>query len=659
MNAAEGTPGQPDAEALRRENEELRSQVRELTETLDAIRSGEVDAIVVSQGETNQVYALEGADHPYRVLVEKIQEGALTLSADGTILYANAAFAAMRGLPLSAILGTPLRGHVVPRDREQFDALLETSLTRACRGEMSVCGGSSSVPVMVSMTPLDVNRDTTISVVVTDRRQDYRRLRLQGRILDSVMDAVTAVDPGGTVIYTNAAAERLYGWQASEMIGGSMLDTVVSGAREDEIREVFGRVAVGETWSGERVVRRCDGRCIHVQATRAPVYDDDGALVAVIGTSHDISERVAAERALRESEAKYRRLFDSLDEGFCVIEVLFDEAGSPVDYVFLEANPAFEQQTGLSDAIGRRMRELNPAHEEHWYRIYGEIVKTGEPRRFVESAIPLIGGWYQVYAFPIGGPGENQVAILFNDITEQIRAEASLREYAENLRRSNEDLERFAYVASHDLQEPLRSVVSFSQLLERRYRGQLGEDADEYIDFIVEGGNRMQTLILDLLAFSRVNTTRQQIARTDAEDVLAEVERSLDASLHEAGVTFTHDPLPVVMADPTQLAQVFTNLVSNAIKFRKPETPLRVHVGVRRADGFCEFSVSDNGIGIAPEYFDRIFVIFQRLHTREQYEGTGIGLAIVKRIIDRHGGAIRVESTPGEGTTFFFTLPAA
>ena len=151
MNAAEGTPGQPDAEALRRENEELRSQVRELTETLDAIRSGEVDAIVVSQGETNQVYALEGADHPYRVLVEKIQEGALTLSADGTILYANAAFAAMRGLPLSAILGTPLRGHVVPRDREQFDALLETSLTRACRGEMSVCGGSSSVPVMVSI----------------------------------------------------------------------------------------------------------------------------------------------------------------------------------------------------------------------------------------------------------------------------------------------------------------------------------------------------------------------------------------------------------------------------------------------------------------------------------------------------------------------------
>ena len=169
----------------------------------------------------------------------------------------------------------------------------------------------------------------------------------------------------------------------------------------------------------------------------------------------------------------------------------------------------------------------------------------------------------------------------------------------------------------------------------------------------------MQGLIQDLLAFSRVNTTRQQIARTDAEDVLAEAIRTLDASLREAGATLTHDPLPVVMADPTQLGQVFANLISNAVKFRRPDVPLGVHVGVRRTDGFCEFSVSDNGIGIDPEYFDRIFVIFQRLHTKETYPGTGIGLAIVKRIIDRHGGTLRVESTPGEGTTLYFTLPAA
>ena len=242
---------------------------------------------------------------------------------------------------------------------------------------------------------------------------------------------------------------------------------------------------------------------------------------------------------------------------------------------------------------------------------------------------------------------------------ERARAEASLREYAENLRRSNEDLERFAYVSSHDLQEPLRSIVSFSQLLERRYRGELDPEADEYIEFIVEGGNRMQTLIQDLLAYSRVNTTKQAMARTDVAEVLAGVERSLALQLRETGIVISHDPLPVVTADPLQLEQVFMNLVSNAVKFRRPDVPLRVHVGARRLDGFWEFSVADNGIGIEPEYFEKIFVIFQRLHTHDAYPGTGIGLAIVKRIIDRHGGTVRVESRPGEGSTFRFTLPAA
>jgi len=250
-------------------------------------------------------------------------------------------------------------------------------------------------------------------------------------------------------------------------------------------------------------------------------------------------------------------------------------------------------------------------------------------------------------------------AELEREMVERQRAEEALKEYAENLQRSNEDLERFAYVSSHDLQEPLRSIVSFSQLIDRRYRGRLDADADEYLDFIVEGGNRMQALILDLLAYSRVNTTRQAFSPTDTADVLASVERSLDARLREAGAAITHDPMPVVLADPLQLEQVFANLISNAIKFRRLDVPLRIHVGVRRADGFWEFSVSDNGIGIAPEYFDRIFVIFQRLHTKETYPGTGIGLAIVKRIVERHGGRIRVESSPGEGSTFFFTLPTA
>ncbi|HIH03301.1 MAG TPA: PAS domain-containing protein [Methanoregulaceae archaeon] len=244
------------------------------------------------------------------------------------------------------------------------------------------------------------------------------------------------------------------------------------------------------------------------------------------------------------------------------------------------------------------------------------------------------------------------------DITDRKQAEMALQDYTKHLRRSNEDLERFAYASSHDLQEPLRSIVSFAQLLERRYTGRLDPDADEYIHFIVEGGHRMQSLILNLLAYSRVNTTEQGLTPTAIEDVLAAVERNLALQLDEAGATLRYDPMPTVMADPMLLEQVFTTLVSNTIKFRRLEMPLRIHIGVRRLDGLFEFSVSDNRIGIEAEFRDRIFVIFNRLLTKDAYPGTGIGLAIVKRIIDRHSCRVWVESTPGEGSTFFFTLPA-
>ncbi len=314
--------------------------------------------------------------------------------------------------------------------------------------------------------------------------------------------------------------------------------------------------------------------------------------------------------------------------------------------------------------VGTRLQRFMHPNRLGAFAEFCDRVLRSDTTETFEGAMTGVQGrqWYALLegrAEPGAPAGSSRIRVALSDITERKEAERALCQKAEDLRRSNEDLERFAYVSSHDLQEPIRSIVSFSQLLERRYRGKLDQDADDYIGFIVEGGTRMQGLILDLLAFSRVNTTRQQIARTDAEDVLAEAVRSLDISLREADAILTHDPLPVVMADPVQLLQVFANLVSNAAKFRKPDVPLRIHVGVRRLDGFWEFSVADNGIGIEEEYYDRIFVIFQRLHTRDAYPGTGIGLAIVKRIIDRHGGTIRVESTPGEGTTFSFTLPAA
>jgi PAS domain S-box-containing protein len=227
----------------------------------------------------------------------------------------------------------------------------------------------------------------------------------------------------------------------------------------------------------------------------------------------------------------------------------------------------------------------------------------------------------------------------------------------EELRRSNEELERFAYVASHDLQEPLRTVASYVQLLSRRYRDQLGPDAADFIDFAVGGVRRMQHLIEDLLAFSRVGTRGAAFVSIDMQSVLREALDSLHAAIAESGANVTYTDLPTVMGDPGQLEQLLTNLLGNALKFRGTEAP-KVHVSAERAGRMWVFCVSDNGIGIAPEYFERIFVIFQRLHARDEYQGTGVGLAICKKIAERHGGRIWVESNAGEGARFSFTIPA-
>jgi light-regulated signal transduction histidine kinase (bacteriophytochrome) len=245
---------------------------------------------------------------------------------------------------------------------------------------------------------------------------------------------------------------------------------------------------------------------------------------------------------------------------------------------------------------------------------------------------------------------------IWTDISGQKLLAENLNKKNSELEASNKELEQFAYVASHDLQEPLRMVSSYMQLLETRYRDKLDQDAKEFIDYAVDGANRMQRLIQDLLAFSRVGTRGRAPEPVQSSASLAEALQNLKLRIEESKAKITHDEMPELMADPNQLVQLFQNLVGNALKFRS-EKPPEIRVTVKPSGFFAEFSVKDNGIGFDPKHADRIFVIFQRLNTREQYEGTGIGLAICKKIVERHGGTIWVETELGKGTTFHFTLP--
>lgn len=244
----------------------------------------------------------------------------------------------------------------------------------------------------------------------------------------------------------------------------------------------------------------------------------------------------------------------------------------------------------------------------------------------------------------------------FVDNTERKEAEDALSDVVKELKRSNSELEQFAYVTSHDLQEPLRMVTSFLGLLSKKYNGKLDQDADEYINFAVDGARRMQNMISDLLAYSRIGTRGKPFEAIDSEYALKQALNNLQVAIEESGALVTYDPLPNVLADSSQLTQLFQNLVANAIKFRSKDFSPKVHISAEINGEEWVFSVRDNGIGIAQEFFEHIFVIFQRLHGRDEYPGSGMGLAICRKIVERHGGRIWVESQIGQGTAFYFTI---
>ena len=274
----------------------------------------------------------------------------------------------------------------------------------------------------------------------------------------------------------------------------------------------------------------------------------------------------------------------------------------------------------------------------------------------INRLIWTVGGVGLLLVMPLAGFGVWASWKLVREQRDLVSARQALEDTVAELKRSNADLQQFAYVASHDLQEPLRMVSSYTQLLARRYRGKLDSDADEFIGYAVDGANRMQTLINDLLAYSRVTAQGKVFERVDCNGLLEEVLSNLRVADEQNRAVVTHDPLPTVMADRGQLGQLFQNLIGNAIKFRGEEPP-QIHVSAEQRTGEWLFSVRDNGIGVGPQYAERIFVIFQRLHNREEYPGTGIGLAICKKIVERHGGRIWVVSHTGQGATFHFTLP--
>ncbi|HEX9926786.1 MAG TPA: PAS domain S-box protein [Anaerolineae bacterium] len=479
-------------------------------------------------------------------------------------------------------------------------------------------------------------------------QESEERTRL---IVENALDAVVTIDTASMITGWNAQAEVIFGWSRQEVLERSVDMILPPRYREAHHRGMKHFLATSE---GPMLNRRFEISAQHragyefpVELTISPVRLGDSFIFSAF--IRDITER-------KQAETQFRLALEASPQAIILV--------SPEGQINL-VNAQAETLFGYTrvELLGQPVEMLAPpqvrAHHDHLREAF---FAAPSPRpmgagrdlfglRKDGSQVPI-----EIGLNPITTAEGRFVLASIIDITERKRAENELRQTAAELARSNAELEQFAYIASHDLQEPLRAVAGTVQLLQQRYAGRLDARADEFIEHAVEGATRMQTLINDLLVFSRVATRGQPFQPIDCPTVLSAALANLAVSIQESGAVITHDPLPTVIADATQLTQLLQNLISNAIKFRGDEAPV-IHLGVEHKKDEWLLTIGDNGIGMEAQYFERIFAIFQRLHTRREYPGTGIGLAMCKKIVERHGGRIWVESELDHGSTFYFTLP--
>jgi PAS domain S-box-containing protein len=484
------------------------------------------------------------------------------------------------------------------------------------------------------------------------RAEDLRRFRAA---MDISGDAILLVDRASLrYVDVNRTFCEMLGYTREEVLGKTPMD-VFSADRATLERDYDALIADKdhEARIVEGHYRRKDGSQFPVEARRRAVPTDAGWII--VSTATDITQRQIAEEALRASEERFRRVFELAGSGVALIGL---------DRRFLRVNPRMCEILGYAEYELLALRGRDISHPDDLDminaqrpRLYaGEIDVVRIEKRYLRKDGSTVWAATTV-TVERNAMGEPLYEIaIYEDISARKQAEAELREAHDELSRSNAELEQFAYVASHDLQEPLRMVASYTQLLGKRYGDKLQGDAQEFMAYIVDGAARMKQLIEDLLAYSRVGTRGREFTRVNLELVVARARTSLRAALEESGGELTNGPLPDVQGDDMQLYQLIQNLAGNALKFHGTAPP-RVRVSAEEREDEYLISVQDNGIGIDPQYFERIFMVFQRLHDKSEFPGTGIGLAICRKVVERHGGRIWVESKPGEGACFKFTLP--
>jgi len=506
----------------------------------------------------------------------------------------------------------------------------------------------------------NLNRTTTgidkLTEEVAHRKKTEEELRESRKrfrsLVETTSDWIWEVDRNGVYTYASPKVEALLGYVPEEVIGKTPFD-LMPAEEAERLTELF-RAFIESRKSFQALENtnlHKDGRRVVLETSGVPIFDDSGEFVGYRGIDRDITEHKQEEEEIRRAAQEWKTTFASITD----MVSIHDKDGK-----LLRVNKAFANAFGTEpeEFIGKACYEVVHGTKKPWPECpMKQMLETKKPV-VAEFFEPRLGIYLEVSGSPILNEEGEFVAFVHvtKDITERKRMEEELKQTLAELERSNAELEEFAYVASHDLQEPLRMVASYLQLIERRYKNRLDKDADEFIAFAVDGATRMQKMINKVLLYSRIGKQSKPLRPIDCEDILDQVVANLATSIQESGVIVTRDPLPTVMANDALLIELLQNLIGNAVKFCGKKLP-GVHVKAEKKGSDWVFSVRDNGIGVDPRHAERIFQIFQRLHGRNKYPGTGIGLAVCKKIVERFGGRIWVESETGKGSTFYFTIP--